>query len=249
MKNLKVAFYRHNRYGVAQPLAAHRIRYYDLTVLIDGHLEYLVDGKAISLSAGDVLFVRAGQERERLPSSAKQDYVSFNFYCDELSVPLLTHIPKGMGREIKLLLAACDAVETRTREDDNRSRGYVLCALLSLLQERTAVYYSPLTEAILRYLHAHLADRVTLAELGRAVHFSPVYCDTVFKRETGRSIVTYLLDERIEEAKRLLEERSIPLGDLCAAVGFCDYNYFSRCFKRRVGYTPTQYRRAMLAHH
>ncbi len=246
MKDLKLTYYRHNRYILGKAMPPLRLRYFDLTLVLDGEMSYRIDGQSVTLTAGDVLFVRAGQLRERLPAEGKQDYVSFNFYCEESPAALPTHIKKGVGREIKLLLAACDAVEMRTREHDNRCRGYILASILPLLEEHTAVCYSPLTEAILRYLHTHLSEKFTLQDLGRAVHFSPIYCDTVFKRETGSSIVEYLLQERMEEAKRLLEEQSVPLGDLAAAVGFSDYNYFSRAFKKRVGYTPTQYRRAML---
>ena len=246
MTDLRLTYYRHNHYLPGKPMPPYRLRYFDLTAVLDGERTYRVDGQLVTLHAGDVLFLRAGQLRERLPATEKQDYVSFNFYCEECPAALPTRIEKGVVREVKLLLAACDAVEMRTREEDNRRRGYILASMLSLLEEHTAALYSPLTESILRYLHTHLSEKITLADLGLAVHFSPVYCDTVFKKETGRSIVDYVLDERTEEAKRLLAEPNLSLGDVALAVGFSDYNYFSRAFKKRVGYTPTQYRRTML---
>ena len=77
--------------------------------------------------------------------------------------------------------------------------------------------------------------------------FSPIYCDTVFRKEVGRSIVDYVLDRRIDEAKRLLIEGTIPLAQIAETVGFNDYNYFSRVFKKRSGYSPTEYRRRSFA--
>ena len=61
----------------------------------------------------------------------------------------------------------------------------------------------------------------------------------------GRSIISYLIGERMEAAKQLLGEGAL-LHDVAVAVGFEDYNYFARCFKKHVGYTPLQYRKFLL---
>lgn len=242
MTKMEMRYYRHNRYGMARVLAPQTIRYHELTFLLDGALTYRADGKTVALRAGDAVFIRAGARRERDPSADKVDYVSFNFVCDEVLEELPLLVEKCISREISLLLAACDEINEHTQAENNRRRGFVLACILQLLREATAVSYSPLTARILQYLHAHLADRVTLAEIGATMHFSPVYCDTVFRRETGVSIISYLLDERMEAAKRMLGDGE-PLALVASAVGFSDYNYFARCFKKRVGYTPLQYRR------
>ena len=65
----------------------------------------------------------------------------------------------------------------------------------------------------------------------------------VFKKETGRSIIDFLIEERISESKKLLAEDSIPLATISELVGFDDYNYFSRVFKKRAGCTPSEYRK------
>ena len=242
MMNMEMKYYRHNRYGMAGVLVPYTIRYHDLTFLLDGTLTYRVDGKAVTLRAGDAIFIREGACRERDPGAAKADYVSFNFVCDEVPEELPLLIRGGVSREIGHLLAACDEINEHTQSENNRRRGFVLACILQLLRESAAVSYSSLTARILQYLHAHLSERVTLAEIGAAMHFSPVYCDTVFRRETGSSIISYLLDERMEAAKRMLCDGE-ALATVANAVGFTDYNYFARYFKKRVGYTPVQYRR------
>ena len=68
------------------------------------------------------------------------------------------------------------------------------------------------------------------------------YCDIIFKRETGQSIIGYLTDQRIIEAKKLLIDSLLSLKEVAENVGFEDYNYFSRIFKKKTGYTPTQFR-------
>ncbi len=241
MNNANVIYYRHNRHGFARDLAPRSIHYHELTLVLEGQLDYRVNGTPVMLRARDAVLIRSGEKRERAASDGRVDYVSFNFYCDALPSELPTQLPECIGREIRLLLAACDEMAEHTQADMNRRRGFVLDCLLQLLCEAVTVTYSPLCEQILHYLHAHIKERVTLAEIGREMHFSPVYCDTLFKRETGQSIIAYLIDARMNVAKKMLEEGR-RLRDVASAVGFEDYNYFSRCFKRKVGYTPKQYR-------
>ena len=57
------------------------------------------------------------------------------------------------------------------------------------------------------------------------------------------SIIEYVLKERIAMAKSLLMEGSLPLTKISEMVGFSDYNYFSRTFKKQTGYTPLAYKK------
>jgi len=97
--------------------------------------------------------------------------------------------------------------------------------------------------AILSFIHSNLCRRITLADIGHQTFFSPIYCDTVFKRETGRSIIDYVIDRRIDEAKKLLLEGSMTLAQVAEAVGFADYNYFCRVFKKTYSKSPKSYRK------
>ncbi|MBR2343475.1 MAG: helix-turn-helix transcriptional regulator [Clostridia bacterium] len=245
MENSRFIRFHHNRYGFAFRIPPRELVYDDLTLLLDGTLEYRVDGEAVTLYGGDLVFMRQGEVRERYAGTEKANYVSFNFRSDRpYSLPRVMR--KGVSREIQYLVAACDEVSRMPKEKSEQRLGYLLRCIMQLLEEGASVCYGELTEKILRYLHAHLAEKITLDDVGRQMHFSPVYCDTVFKREVGKSIIAYLLDERIEEAKSLLLEGTYSVREIARTVGFEDHNYFSRLFKRRVGYTPTKYRSSIL---
>ena len=64
-----------------------------------------------------------------------------------------------------------------------------------------------------------------------------------FKTATGTSIIDYLQNLRVEEAKRLLETGQMPVDEISAEVSYEDPSFFRRLFKRRTGLTPSQYRR------
>lgn len=68
-----------------------------------------------------------------------------------------------------------------------------------------------------------------------------------FKNATGVSLIEYLQNLRIEEAKRLLETNSWPLEEVSLAVSYEDPSFFRRLFKRLTGLTPGEYRRMFQA--
>ena len=64
-----------------------------------------------------------------------------------------------------------------------------------------------------------------------------------FKAATGTTLIEYLQNLRIEEAKRLLEAGQMPVDDISIEVSYEDPSFFRRLFKRLTGLTPSQYRR------
>ncbi|MFO7188205.1 MAG: helix-turn-helix transcriptional regulator [Pseudomonadota bacterium] len=64
-----------------------------------------------------------------------------------------------------------------------------------------------------------------------------------FKTATGTTLIEYLQNLRVEEAKKLLETTELPAEEISAQVGYEDGSFFRRLFKRSTGLTPGQYRR------
>lgn len=244
MKTLDLFYARHNKGQPSKAIDHQFIRYYELTVVLRGRFFYEVNGEAFEVEAGDAIFVRANSTRTR-PAESYVDYVSFNFRSgDEFCLPPL--IKNALVGETRLLLEACDRIDEEYYLDNNEKKGHLLAALLAILEERVKREgQNPLTVKITSYINANFSKKITLDEIGRLTFFSPIYCDTVFKRDTGRSIIDYQLELRIDEAKKYLINGSFSLGQIAETVGFDDYNYFCRVFKKRTGSTPTEYKRMM----
>lgn len=64
-----------------------------------------------------------------------------------------------------------------------------------------------------------------------------------FKAATGTTLIDYIQNLRVEEAKRLLESGQKPVDEISVEVGYEDMSFFRRLFKRSTGLTPSQYRR------
>lgn len=96
------------------------------------------------------------------------------------------------------------------------------------------------------YIDSHYQEGISLEDLSLALNVSSYYCSKLFKDKTGQGFVEYVTECRIDEAKRLLADRNIPIKDVCARVGYSDPNYFSRIFKKACGLTPSEFREERL---
>jgi AraC family transcriptional regulator len=82
---------------------------------------------------------------------------------------------------------------------------------------------------------------IGLAELAEVVQMSSHHFGKIFKQSTGVSPHQYVLQCRIDRAKKLLSNPQLTLADISQAVGFCDQSHFTNVFRRYIGLTPRQY--------
>ena len=242
---MQCCFYRHNRGSQKTPLPPERMRVFGLTFLFTGALEYEVDGQAILLQPGDALFLRKDCLRAR-KQITDSDHISFHFKTD-VPPELPTLLPGALTPPVRRLLAAFDEIAEECGDPEDERFAAVLRLLIAQLRARIlAEGEHPVVAAIRRYLAEHLDQKITLADVGRAVSFSPSYCQSLFRAKTGRSVLDTLLDMRMKKAKELIASCEFSLRDVAEKVGFEDYNYFSRQFRARCGVSPSRYRKLFL---
>jgi AraC-like DNA-binding protein len=126
-------------------------------------------------------------------------------------------------------------------------------ALLTLFAVDAARYAAPSVPAglsarrvvaeVLRHINDHIAAPISLREIAKAVHFSPAYLTDLMKRETGRPVVSWIIELRLQRAEHLLSQTDQPISQIAATVGYVDANSFGRAFTKRRGLSPFQWRR------
>ncbi len=95
----------------------------------------------------------------------------------------------------------------------------------------------------LDYLHAHLTETITLADLAAATHLSPYHFARQFKHSTGRTPHQYLIQLRQQKAQRLLTTTDLPLAQVALAAGLGSQSHMTHVFRRLLGLTPFEVRR------
>ena len=94
-----------------------------------------------------------------------------------------------------------------------------------------------------QYVMQHYQEPITLETVCEDIGFSVNYFSTLFKRETGEGFAKYLTRVRMEEAKTLLRETSLPVAEICGRVGYSDRKHFTHTFHKDTGLNPAEYRK------
>lgn len=92
------------------------------------------------------------------------------------------------------------------------------------------------------YVNENMNKALKLEELAAICSLSPGYFSRVFKKETGKTVITYINEMKIEKAKELLKNSEAPIINISLDLGFDDCGYFIRVFKKITGVTPKAFR-------
>ena len=100
-----------------------------------------------------------------------------------------------------------------------------------------------MSEAV-AYIEDHLQDEeLSIVSVAAHIYLNPVYFGRVFKHTFHMTFKKYLMQQRMEKAKRLLEAGGGSIGDICDAVGIHNPSYFSHLLKQYTGRLPSEYRK------
>nr|WP_300004363.1 AraC family transcriptional regulator [Tissierella sp.] len=94
-----------------------------------------------------------------------------------------------------------------------------------------------------KYIDIHYASDITLDYLASIVFMNKYYLIHEFKKYIGTSPIEYLINKRISISKTLLETTDYSMEQISQIVGFNSQSYFNQIFKKRVGKTPTLFRK------
>ena len=124
-----------------------------------------------------------------------------------------------------------------------------LCCEHSLPEENARIdthLLSCIKQAI-GYIHAQSNRDLSLDEVADFVGLSKYYFAREFKRVTEHTFVSYVNLIRCENAKRLLADNQMRIGEIGRACGFANQSYFTRLFRSYTGELPSEYRERQLA--
>jgi two-component system response regulator YesN len=99
-----------------------------------------------------------------------------------------------------------------------------------------------IVERAMAYMHLHLSEDISLADVAAAVGTAPSHLSRLFSRHSGDTFIHVLCRLRVDMAKKLLRTNQYRVKEVYTMVGFNDQAYFSRVFRKYEGTSPQNFR-------
>lgn len=269
-----ICTYQKDRIDATTPF--HKHEYYEIFLLLNGELNFYLEQQGFHMTTGSGLFLSPDAfHRSELPLCGnctfysiyiKYDYfktlnsIQTNlanvlhqcqdkpfFYFRLTDTQLQYFSQKGHDLEYSL--------KQKSFGDDIRSE----CLLKELLlflntlpktcqKVRDAALKMPaVVTNLIFYIQENLDGDLSLDVLSGILHHSSQYMSHCFKKTTGIPLQQYIIQKRLDLAKKYLAE-GYPLTQACYASGFHDYVNFTKSFSRYVGISPKQYQMQTIRH-
>lgn len=117
------------------------------------------------------------------------------------------------------------------------------CTSYILHKELILPQSSKYIEAAKAYIEQHLGEMLDTERLCEALGIGRTKLYEIFNTELGTGVSQYILRRRMHRAKKLLRTTELPIKQIADMVGFADYNYFGRVFKKTYGRSAKSYRK------
>lgn len=224
------------------------------TVSGEGRLEY--EGKTYLLQEGDGFWIDCSKEQFYCTVGKEWTHIDTHFlgrsadaFYNEYVTghpPVFHEVVGGtFHRELEQLL---DDYELLSYGREVRINNDLSNLLTKLIVESDAEPSDDLRKSLqesIRFLETHLSEPITLDQLAEMAHLNKYHFAHEFRRLTGYSPIDYLIHLRLEQACLLLQNTKLPINRIAELVGVPNNQYFGKLFKKKMGMTPGEYRRAV----
>lgn len=167
-------------------------------------------------------------------------HTEFHFAQAAVSLACRQYITKPATPEV-LAKAVTDAIEqVEKRNTDRKIRKFGE----EYVNKMAGVKGDEISaaEQVHQYITEHIEEELSVEELARMVYLSQNHLTRVFKKKYGKTIVEYIMQYRLNLAEEMLKNTNLTVTTVSAKIGYPNYAYFTKLFKKYSGYTPSAYR-------
>jgi len=118
--------------------------------------------------------------------------------------------------------------------------------LFETFQEENRENTSSIVERVKKLIRQKYNQKLTIKSIAEELYFTPNYISLLFKKYTGKTVVEFITNVRMDTAIGFLLKTTMKVYEVGDAVGYSNHEYFCRLFKQYTGYTPSKYREKYL---
>ena len=226
-----------------------------------GTLEY--EGKTYSLKIGDCVFISC--ENEYAHFTDKNDFWTLKWiHCYGDTLPAVYQKYKERGGQpvfhpensteyINLIDKLFEIASSEDYLRDMRINETISILLTKIMEmswnpakqpdNKIGVTQEYSLQNVKDFLDENYSAKITLDQLSNKFYVNKYYLTRIFKEQYGVTIINYIINLRITDAKRKLRFSDKSIETIGYECGFNDANYFTRTFKTQEGMSPGEFRR------
>ncbi|NOU91731.1 response regulator [Paenibacillus sp. LMG 31456] len=193
------------------------------------------------LGAVKQLYERMDRERKWHPDDLKEQWIKlihlFSQSLHELGGDIYS-MPPYKGR---YPFHAVRAVETL----DDMYRWFLgwVPMYVQYMKECSNQQWRPEIQAVVKIIQEQYTSTIKLSDLAKVIGFTEAYLSVLFKKETGETLMDFIIRHRMKKARELLRDPAMKIYEVSEAIGYTDPNYFGKLFKKVEGIYPQEYKR------
>ncbi len=229
--------------------------------IIKGCLEITMDEEVLLLKENDLCYIRSALPHSGISRSGNLEYEMVQFRESELQQILTTNkeLLQFSENNIEIEKQFQDeyiATLFKHIADYNQNKSVFQNTLfLGIIYEifghlaikhssapKTNIYKNDKFSKILKYIDKNHIEITSISEVAEKFSFEPTYFSRVFKKNMGVSANYYICCLKLEDSEKLLADTNLSMEIVSQKCGFNSASYFTKCFKKRYGISPIQYR-------
>lgn len=248
----------------ADEFCLHNHSMYELVYALSGDAVYLAEGVRYQMEPNSLLIINPAVPHKLFLSSSEpfERHILYIYYAGNASTlsRLIGQCQRTLGEKrigsvylgpeeagaigifFERMGCACRSEMNSIRELTPHFAQALVAELLIVMQERSPKRFSCGTsrtvDTLLLYLSQNFTRNLSLAEIADRFYLSKDYCNRVFHKATGMTVIQYIIYSRVLYAKQMLAE-GVPAAEAAKRAGFSDYSNFYRSYRKITGRTPS----------
>ncbi|MCI8946787.1 MAG: AraC family transcriptional regulator [Lachnospiraceae bacterium] len=214
-----------------------------------GKLFRLGEGDAFLICPGELIYYEADAHDPWSYTWIGMQGIKVKGYLERTSLPDRLTVHYGQDDQIRLCHEKMFEADKLPQNRDLIMNSIMYEYLFLLARKFPGSQASPdekksgYVEQALKYIEGYYCDPITIQDIADHLNINRSYLHRIFKSFTGFSVQGYLLDYRLRQACILLKDTDLSVRIIAHSTGYTDPLYFSRIFSRKMGISPSTYRK------
>lgn len=257
-----------SRYGYTA--ACHRHPDLEFILMLDGSMDFYINGEIVRLTSGCGVFVNSGRLHYGFsnikkechfiavvmhPSILHQNLPAVRAYFESKFTPesedfilLKDHVPwqnhvTGLMKEMQQEMASENRNMLKLLAYAEEMAARVSANIKENKKNPVSSIRNPDTFKMVDYIHKHYAENISIEDIAASGGMCRSKCCNLFHKVTGQTPNVYLTHYRIAKSCKLLNETDMSVSEIAYSCGFQSASYFIVVFKKAQGISPQKYRK------